>query len=511
MIAFILLISLSASDESLKKLADLWDHGRGIDHYCSVKQSQLPMWCSSFVEFGIVRPPRERRLRDWRGIRLKNDLLNSYQDRAYPDLIRAMRFVPAKDLVRFTDAIVAGTSCPRNFSAASLRRIETILPDPKAQAAMNTLYEHASACMRPSDEGYEFLHFRQALLRELWGDKVGARAAIQKATLTKNPKESARVKFWAGILSENAAAKNQHWTPLVREKPLTFHALLAAKSMSIDLKREIDSRPALKSEPDPKSQRALLEVMEWFKALVEKNYHSAAVKLAKEIVRNHGSKLRGTQILELIEEISGNMTSLDMISFLNESVDENPEWLNTQILKLLYPKPYFELISKKTLNLDTFLVLGLIRQESAFNPKAKSRANAQGLMQVLPATARRVDPKLSKNLFDIESNSSVGTKYLEELMKRFNDTELALAAYNAGRGRVDEWLKRYPTEDKLLFMDLIPFRETRNYVSSILRNNYWYHRIYEEDSKKIFADAADNALFKKSSFIRDLFKPLVPQ
>lgn len=509
-ISLFLLISIVTPDDSLKKLNEFLMKNKGIEAYCSVKKNG-PLWCSSFLELGIDRPPKERRVRDWRGIALKKNILNSYQGRAYPDLLRAMRFVPAKQLLPLVDTIVESSGCPRNFSAASLRRIETLLPSTEAQAAMNKLYEHAAACMQPSDDGYEMLHLRQALLRELWGNREGARSSIQRALLVTKSAEYSRLQFWAGLLSEKSEIRNQIWTQLIRQKPLSFHALLAAKALGIDPKRDIDSRADFIKTDDSKTHKALLEVMEWFKALVDKKYNQGAVRLAKEIVNHQGDQLQGSQMLELTEVISQNLTHLDTIDFLNQSIDGNPHWLNAQLLKMLYPNPYFELISKKSLNLDTFLVVGLIRQESGFNPLARSRANARGLMQVLPSTARRVDPKGARNLFDIESNSSVGTKYLQELIGRFGDTELALAAYNAGEKRVEEWLVRYPAQDKLLFIDLIPFRETRNYVSSILRNNYWYHRIYETDSKKIFAASESNSDFKKSNFIRDLFKPSKPR
>jgi soluble lytic murein transglycosylase len=63
------------------------------------------------------------------------------------------------------------------------------------------------------------------------------------------------------------------------------------------------------------------------------------------------------------------------------------------------------------------------------------------------------------------------------------ETELALAAYNAGPERVKQWLKRYPIKNRLLFLDFLPIRETREYVSSITRNYYWYLKIYGENGE----------------------------
>jgi soluble lytic murein transglycosylase len=116
-----------------------------------------------------------------------------------------------------------------------------------------------------------------------------------------------------------------------------------------------------------------------------------------------------------------------------------------------------------------------MRQESSFNPKARSRAGARGLMQLLPSTVRDYSMSAVRKLEKPETNILYGARYFRALMERFGGkSELALAAYNAGHGKVARWIKRYPTEDLALFLDLIPYAETREYVSIIARNHYWY-------------------------------------
>src|SRR5262249_29534687 len=142
----------------------------------------------------------------------------------------------------------------------------------------------------------------------------------------------------------------------------------------------------------------------------------------------------------------------------------------------------YELVNTPSNPVDPLLVLSLIRQESAFNQRAQSLAGARGLMQLLPATAKQMGAKRSSQLFDPQINVKVGTKYLARKLQKYEgDVELTLAAYNAGFTRVDNWLKRYPVDNRLLFLDLIPFKETREYVSSIMRNYYWYVQLYSKD------------------------------
>ncbi|MDN8867430.1 transglycosylase SLT domain-containing protein, partial [Staphylococcus aureus] len=84
------------------------------------------------------------------------------------------------------------------------------------------------------------------------------------------------------------------------------------------------------------------------------------------------------------------------------------------------------------------------------------------LMQVMPTTARMIQKVTKSQLLKPEVNVAIGTKYFLKRLNQFGgDVELTLAAYNAGAGRVDQWLKRYPTDNKMLFLDFIPFRETR--------------------------------------------------
>src|SRR5690606_12048629 len=130
------------------------------------------------------------------------------------------------------------------------------------------------------------------------------------------------------------------------------------------------------------------------------------------------------------------------------------------------------------------LVKALIRQESAFNPKARSPARAYGLMQVIYPTARIFGVRSRAQLYKPETNVRVGTEYLARLIQRFGSVELALAAYNAGPNNVKAWMKRYPTTNINLFVEMIPYAETREYVRLVLRNYKIYQKLILEPSDK---------------------------
>jgi len=130
--------------------------------------------------------------------------------------------------------------------------------------------------------------------------------------------------------------------------------------------------------------------------------------------------------------------------------------------------------SSKESGLSLSLIWSIIRQESAFNQRAVSRIGAQGLMQLRPGTARdvarrhKVD-KGKPNLFDPTVNIRLGSLYLSKLHERFDrNSAIAAAAYNAGPRRVSEWLEKQPFGDADIWIETIPFRETRHYVQQVL-------------------------------------------
>lgn len=155
----------------------------------------------------------------------------------------------------------------------------------------------------------------------------------------------------------------------------------------------------------------------------------------------------------------------------------------------LYPRPYWGEIQSFARDhvMDPYLVISLIRQESAFNPKAKSSANAMGLMQMIPPVAENEAIKAKIENFQVESLYTptialrLGVQHLKGLVNRFNDSWVpSIGSYNAGAEPMDKWLKVYRSPHPAAFIERISYIETRNYVKSILRNYINYQRIYEE-------------------------------
>ena len=152
----------------------------------------------------------------------------------------------------------------------------------------------------------------------------------------------------------------------------------------------------------------------------------------------------------------------------------------------LFPKPYWPDVKKFSSQnaLDPYLVTSLIRQESEFNPNALSRKDAVGLMQLLPkvgkgvAKQQKIKHFSTQQLFTPGVNLQLGTRYFRIMVDKFGAFEYALAAYNAGSDRVQDWLGQAKYRDPQEFVESIPFTETREYVQAILRNANVYRQLY---------------------------------
>lgn len=181
---------------------------------------------------------------------------------------------------------------------------------------------------------------------------------------------------------------------------------------------------------------------------------------------------------------SSSPLEVQMIAFIAHQWD----WYDTAIftvakarhyddLTLRFPRPYDKLVfeNAKRFSLQPEYVYGIIRQESAFNVNARSGVGASGLMQLMPATAKEVALSLNKkspsnaNLLLPTTNVELGSKYLRLMLDRYqNQQALAAAAYNAGPHRVKRWL---PADHKMsadVWVDTIPFDETRKYVRRVM-------------------------------------------
>ena len=185
---------------------------------------------------------------------------------------------------------------------------------------------------------------------------------------------------------------------------------------------------------------------------------------------------------------SANQLEVHMAQF-------NPEW------REIYPYAFRNFVEPVagTVEIDPFLVLSLMRAESLYSEDARSGVGAQGLMQIMPFTAVRIARMMGDYSFRLSElqqpfvNIAYGSYYVKCLTSYYRgNLPLAVAAYNGGPTSVNRWLEQYGTLEMDEFIETIPFKETRNYVKSVLRNFNHYKHIWQQSSAVASLPVAPN-------------------
>ncbi len=315
--------------------------------------------------------------------------------------------------------------------------------------------------------------------------------AEKHITTYENTNASPAIYFWMGKIYENKGDRSKakdFYKVTLRKFPDSYYAFRANGRLSA-LSNKVDSEWTTCVTNRLPVEEKKLEFPYSYKEIAAKHgekvaelillkdYDTALLFMPDDSFLESWIKLEKGVLTSSIVSARNGMKKL-----LTKPADEDPKW------KLIYPMYYTEIINKNAEfnGLDPVLVISLMKEESHFNPFAVSSANARGLMQVLPITAKdivRWKCLTSCNyneLFDPETNIRIGTAYLSYTEYVFNgNAMLSVAAYNAGPTAVKTWLNRLSQSDFDRFIENIPYKQTRRYVKKVF-GSYWnYKRIYE--------------------------------
>jgi len=305
--------------------------------------------------------------------------------------------------------------------------------------------------------------------------------------------------YWRGRLYEqaehNPSQAANYYRTLVNDYPNAYYALLARDRLS-----ELGTVPPAAPSPflayvhAPDIPKLSTELPENDPHLIRARLVANAALneyIAPEIQASAGGAAWGSLAeAEIYASYGENFRALETLkhsnlSFFSYQRQEVP-WPYWQIL---FPRPWWDDIAAQSQRngLDPNLVAALIRQESEFNPGAVSRANAYGLMQLLPSVGKSTARKQGMHnyaptqLLDPHINITLGTANLASELNHFGgQLEYALAAYNAGDSNVKSWQADDNYQEMAEFTESIPFGETRNYVQAILRNREMYRTLYSD-------------------------------
>ena len=335
-------------------------------------------------------------------------------------------------------------------------------------------------------------------------DYKSMRAIIEKFNLEKNFETfDSKVKYWiayAMLKTGDTKKANNFFNQIINSTPYSFYSIISLKEIAVQNKgmSEEDILAKLISKNSPAEFKmdvtsdllkdSLKRLAVW-NALKHEGFATLEIRHIQSLDKNialkdseFAKKLSNNEykefiVLNLVRLLHSQDKFIASFKVFQESLGENSLSLNYRLIKYIFPDDYMGLVEANSSDLDPLIVISLIRQESAFNPKATSRVGAKGLMQLMPATAKRFNRKLQVNhLNDPKTNVAIGTKYLKLLLTRFDGNLIyALASYNAGENRIDRWKKDiFRNDDPLATIEAIPFEETRNYVKLIYRNKFFY-------------------------------------
>lgn len=309
------------------------------------------------------------------------------------------------------------------------------------------------------------------------GDMERAARAFEATATAKDATPWARsgAAYWAA----RAHLKGRHpeqvskWLKMAAEHPRTFYGQLARRALGMDSAFDWSIRPLTESEAkqleETRAGARALALLQVGKLRLAEDEMQALLAVA-------GPDLAGA--LVSVSQLA-NLPSLSLK--LGTTIQAQ---YGTTIATALYPVPGWE--PEGGFSVDRALLFALMRQESGFNPDARSSAGAAGLMQLMPATAAYLAPQIAsydgkdeQRLLDPVVNLTVGQHYVDHLLDDENvkgDLFLLAAAYNAGPGNLAKWRKDSGyDQDPLLFIESIPSRETRYFIERVLAN-LWIYR-----------------------------------
>jgi soluble lytic murein transglycosylase len=370
---------------------------------------------------------------------------------------------------------------------------------------------YASLVQRyPTADDAPEAQFRLGLLAYRHGEF--AVAAAWSATSAEAP-FAGRAALWLGKARERLGDRDgarAAWEAAVARDPGGPYGLRARDLLAGERRAVADPRPldAGALALTPEDRRQLDEWLRSFetdvaaaRASVENDPgYQRAVKLLRLGLQTEA----GWEINELVDRYGDNPPRLASLASLlagqgrvdhsvrvAESAVESAQRFSTEVpravMRLAYPIPYSDLVlsAAERWDLDPLLFMSLVRQESSFNPSARSPADARGLAQIVPATGQSIAERLGwttwhpDNLFDPAVSIDFGMAHLAGELGRYDGRLfLALAAYNAGSGAVADWLSQPGSDDPEIFAEQIPYPETRDYVERVYENYAHYQRLY---------------------------------
>ncbi|MDE0119766.1 MAG: transglycosylase SLT domain-containing protein [Bdellovibrionales bacterium] len=357
-----------------------------------------------------------------------------------------------------------------------------------------SFFEKALKEKHPDQETYEKTKWSYAWILKKTGKRKES-IEVWKELLDTSESEylPSRVLFWMGHTYEDIKdlqTANEKYKQLIEKDPLSYYGLLAHyklnKKIYIDKKKTFFQQ---ESQSDYTVAQWLISLDEYDSALDFLQYKAEQYQKDKNKDMKKGATLfyymAKARFYFPLFKMVGKLPLEDRTVFFRSYTE------------LIFPTIYTKEVEKaaQLFNIEKEWIYALIRQESAWNPRARSPADAFGLMQIRPFVARKVAKKHGisyKNIYDLYNpgkNILLGTAFLKKLFHTYDSQfVITVAVYNAGRTAVMNWIKNIPITDPLSFIEEIPYEETRTYVRLLIRNFIFYKLLNSPERKLMFPE-----------------------
>ena len=287
-----------------------------------------------------------------------------------------------------------------------------------------------------------------------------------------------KLTFWKAKILKKIKRENESenlFSVLAKENPYDYYGIIASMEAGVPLR--LPQKKSFDYEESP------YPIFNWLVSLQEFEY---AQNYLNEIQKNFKSPLDIKKLLPYYHSAlwyeGGIAKYFSLDAKKRKSIEEDS-------LPAIFPAPYYSKFDKvsQIMKVPKEFIYSIARQESAFNPKVRSWADAFGLLQVTPEKAKILAKKLRisyqgfEDLYDVEKNLYLGTFLLKQLSRKFKGQFIpTVIAYNAGERPLKVWLNERYRSDPLEFIENIPYKETRTYIKLVLRNLSSYRRIFKK-------------------------------
>ncbi len=381
------------------------------------------------------------------------------------------------------------------FSLFKVYRMKALIFDEKEEKDQSIFFfQKALKEKRPDVEMYEKTKWGYGWVLNKAGKQEESLSVLNDLVETSESEYlPSRALFWMGRLYEDRKNKkkaDETYKELIDIDPLSYYGLLA--HYKLNQKIRIQKKQNFSQDEDNKNYI----VAQWLLSLDEYDLALDFLKHKAEQYQKDKNKAvkSWSTLFYYMAQARSYFPLFKMVGKL--PLEERTVFFQSYT-DLMFPLIYTKEVehSAKLFNIEKEFIYALIRQESAWDPKARSPADAFGLMQIRPFVARQVAKQNGisyKNMYDLynpKKNILLGTAFLKKLFRKYNyQFVLTMAVYNAGRTPALNWTKKTPLTDPLFFIEEIPYEETRTYVRLLIRNFIFYKLLTSPKREILFPE-----------------------